>query len=162
MSGGPARLGAGPFANSALVGNATCILPDSPEMPEQPKSLTYAQYTLGLTTIKNLSGEDPITIEFKNDRRIRSLIWPGTVWWDSNYPISKVIPAREDAHSWRGRIIPIPMTVEIDEDRQIRGVHERETQERGQFSICAPPRQCACVRADTLIDNRFYSVFRSL
>ena len=125
FSGGPSRLGAGPFANSALVGNATCILPDSPEMPEQPKSLTYAQYTLGLTTIKNLSGEDPITIEFKNDRRIRSLIWPGTVWWDSNFPISKVIPAREDAHSWRGRIIPIPMTVEIDEERQIRGFHEQ-------------------------------------
>ncbi len=125
FSGGPARLGAGPFANSALVGNATCILPDSPEMPEHPKSLTYAQYTLGLTTIKHLSGEDPITIEFKNDRRILSLIWPGTVWWDSNYPISKVIPAREDAHSWRGRIIPIPMTVEIDEDRQIRGFHDR-------------------------------------
>ena len=129
FSGGPARLGAGPFANSALVGNATCILPDSPEMPEHPKSLTYAQYVLGLTTIKNLSGEDPITIEFKNDRRILSLIWPGTVWWDSNYPISKVIPVREDAHSWRGRIIPIPMTVEIDEDRQIRGFHERFTPE---------------------------------
>ena len=125
FSGGPARLGAGPFANSALVGNATCILPDSPEMPEHPKSLTYAQYVLGLTTIKNLSGEDPITIEFKNDRRILSLIWPGTVWWDSNCPISKVIPNREDAHSWRGRIIPIPMTVEIDEDRQIRGFHDR-------------------------------------
>ena len=129
FSGGPARLGAGPFATSALVGNATCVLPDSPEMPEHPKSLTYAQYTLGLTTIKNLSGEDPITIEFKNDRRILSLIWPGTVWWDSNYPISKVIPNREDAHSWRGRIIPIPMTVEIDEDRQIRGFHERFTPE---------------------------------
>ena len=125
FSGGPARLGAGPFATSALVGNATCVLPDSPEMPEHPKSLTYAQYTLGLTTIKNLSGEDPITIEFKNDRRILPMIWPGTVWWDSNYPISKVIPAREDAHSWRGRIIPIPMTVEIDEDRQIRGFHDR-------------------------------------
>ena len=45
------------------------------------------------------------------------------------------------------------------EDDQVP--QERETQETGQFSLLAPPRQCACVRADTLIDNRFYSVFRS-
>ena len=125
FSGGPARRGAGSFTTSALVGNAVCVLPDSPEMPEHPKSLTYAQYVLGLSTIKNLTGEDPITIEFKNDRRILSLTWPGTVWWDTNHLISRVIPAREDAHSWASRIIPIPMTVEIDEDQQIRAFHER-------------------------------------
>ena len=125
FSGGPSRLGAGHFANSALVGKALCVLPDSPEMPEHPKSITYAQYVLGLSTIKSLSGEDPITIEFKNDRRILALIWPGTIWWDSNFGIAQVIPAKEDAHSWRSRIIPIPMTVEIDEVEQIQGFHNR-------------------------------------
>ena len=129
FSGGPARLGAGPFANSALVGNALCILPDSPEMPDHPKSITYAQYVLGLSTIKNMTGEDPLTIEFKNGRRILSMVWPGTLWWDSNHQISKVIPAREDSSSWLGRIIPIPMPVEIDEDRRIPRVQVRFTSE---------------------------------
>ena len=101
FSGGPARLGAGPFVNSALVGNATC-LPDSPEMPEQPVAAQYTPYERGRP---------------HQTGRIRSLIWPGTVWWDSNFDL-KGHPSREDAHSWRGRIIPIPMTVEIDEDRR--------------------------------------------
>ena len=137
FSGGPARLGAGPFANSALVGNALCILPDSPEMPEHPKSLTYAQYVLGLSTIKNMTGEDSLTIEFKNDRRIMSMVWPGTLWWDSNHAISQVIPAREDANSWQGRIIPIPMSVEIDEDRRIPRFQERFTPEVPRIAFYA-------------------------
>ena len=43
------------------------------------------------------------------------------------------------------------------EDDQVP--QERETAETDQFSLLAPPRQCACVRADTVIDNRFYVVF---
>lgn len=125
FSGGPARLGAGSFTNSALVGQCVCIFPDSPPMPENPRAIAYAQYIMGLSSMKNLSGEDPITLEFKGDRHIVSMVWMGTVWWDTNHLISKVIPAEEDAHSWQSRLIPIPMTIEIPEDDQIRGFHKQ-------------------------------------
>ena len=124
-SGGPARIGAGTFTNSALVGTALCLLPDSPAMSPNEKNIAYGHYMVGLAAIKNLSGADPVTIEFKGDRNILPMIWPGTIWWDSNHSIGKVIPATEDAHSWRSRIIPIPMTVELAEDEQIRDVHQQ-------------------------------------
>ena len=47
------------------------------------------------------------------------------------------------------------------EDDQVP--QERETAETDQFSLLARQQvMCVCVHADTLIDNRFYSVFRSL
>ena len=125
FSGGPARLGASAFTNSALVGRALCILPDSPAMAENPRTLTVPQYIAGLSTIKNLTGEDPVTVEFKGGRVFLSLVWPGTLWWDSNHRISRVIPATDDAHSWRSRVIPIPMTVELTEEEQVPTFHQR-------------------------------------
>ena len=125
FSGGPARLGASAFTNSALVGRALCILPDSPAMAENPRTLTVPQYIAGLSTIKNLTGEDPVTVEFKGGRVFLSLVWPGTLWWDSNHRISRVIPATDDAHSWRSRVIPIPMTVELAEEEQVPTFHQR-------------------------------------
>ena len=44
------------------------------------------------------------------------------------------------------------------EDDQVP--QERETAETGQFSLLAPPRVlCVRAHADTIIDNRFYTVF---
>ena len=45
------------------------------------------------------------------------------------------------------------------EQKTTKSRRKEKRQETDQFSLLAPPRQCACVRADTLIDNRFYVVF---
>ena len=123
FSSGPARMAKSQFSLSGLARAVLVLLPDMPRPPAKT-GFRMDQLLEGLSTLKSISGGDPITVEQKNKDPISVTVRAG-IWLDSNFEISSFIQGQDDAFSWEERIIPIPFLEQLNEEERLPDYENR-------------------------------------
>ena len=109
-----ARLASSQFALSQLETAALLLVSDPTDTATRQNRDALSD---GLSILRSMTGQDKVPMESKGKDQYTARV-NASVWITTNFPISDWVTGDADRDSWKRRLMPIPCTVQLPENKQ--------------------------------------------